>query len=116
MALKLHLENEELLSGHHNGPIKGATDIQNSKLDNLKLNQSKNRNVNQFQIGNSSGEDISDDEIPDNQELTDLAEEHQRGIEEIESETEYEEKIRQKIYESGSDFISLNKKKIKATE
>lgn len=106
LALKFHFEDEELHSYKYSGE-----ETRKSLLNGINKNKLQLENHPQVLTGFTPSEDSSDQEIPNKQELTDIAEEHQRGLEEIESEEEYKQKIQQKITENGSDFISLNKKR-----
>ena len=90
-----------------------STQLYHGKKTFLEKNTLNER---QIAIGNLAEENNTEDNLPDNQEVTDLAEEYQKNIEEIESEEEYERMVRNSMYESGSDFISLNRKKTRVTE
>ena len=116
VAFKLHLENDQLLS--NSSPSINQVTIKHakSKLNTIKVTEPQIGNTNHAEPSDLSEKEPDDEELPDNQQITDLAEDHQRGIDEIESESEYEQIIRKKMYEDGSDFISLNKKKIKDFE
>ncbi len=78
--------------------------------------ESNSLNERQIAVGNFPEENNTEDNLPDNDELTDQAEEFQKNIEEIESDEEYERMVSKSMHEGGSDFISLNKKKTRVTE
>ncbi len=120
-ALVLHLENKKILIESHSDDIpqnKSKLFYQSARIfqSEKMFLESNSLNERQIAVGNFPEENNTEDNLPDNDELTDQAEEFQKNIEEIESDEEYERMVSKSMHEGGSDFISLNKKKTRVTE
>jgi hypothetical protein len=116
-ALKFHFENEELESyKQKKKSLPTLNGIGQSPSLSTEKDNAFSQNASQASSDLVPLENSFEEEIPDQQESADLAEEHQKGLDDIESEEDYKNKIQQKIDESGSDFISLNKKKVRVTK